>query len=347
MKQLAISQFRKYGLIGVISCATMLGTSFCLLSQAKDYSATQGHPSLASGLIWPTQGNLTQGFNTYHEGIDIANSTGTPIVAAASGTVIKAGRDDSGWGLGNVIEIQHPDGSHTVYGHNSRLLVSKGQQVTQGQVIAEMGSTGNSTGPHLHFEYHPDGRLAVDPAAGLPSLVAGRIPPPQTATAAPKPIDPPPVVSQTVRNNADTRGNTKLYPNLNVYSGGRQQGNSLRVPRAIAPKPLQPIAVTPAPATYAVAATFNQCGNPLIEGETASSLVKVCRENGQLFYMGQLKQQPSASMQLAAWRVGQDRYQADNGSYSYFISPRGVEVWRNGRQLRSEPFNGSLKISRF
>jgi lysostaphin len=347
MKQLAISQFRKYGLIGVISCATVLGTSFCLLTQAKDYSATQGHQSLASGLIWPTQGNLTRGFNTYHEGIDIANSTGTPIVAAASGTVIKAGRDDSGWGLGNVIEIQHPDGSQTVYGHNSRLLVSKGQQVTQGQVIAEMGSTGNSTGPHLHFEFHPDGRLAVDPAAGLPSLVAGRIPPLQRATAAPKPIAPPPVVSQAVRNDADTRGNT-TYPNLNVYSGGRQQGNSLPVPRAIAqPKPLQPIAVAPAPATSAVAGTFNQCSNALLEGETASSRVKVCRKNGQLFYMGQLKLQPSASMQLAAWRVGQDRYQADNGSYSYFISPRGVEVWRNGRQIRSEPFNGSLKVSRF
>ncbi len=347
MKQLAISQFRKYGLIGVISCATVLGTSFCLLTQAKDYSATQGHHSLASGLIWPTQGNLTRGFNTYHEGIDIANSTGTPIVAAASGTVIKAGRDDSGWGLGNVIEIQHPDGSQTVYGHNSRLLVSKGQQVTQGQVIAEMGSTGNSTGPHLHFEFHPDGRLAVDPAAGLPSLVAGRIPPLQRATAAPKPIAPPPVVSQAVRNDADTTGNT-TYPNLNVYSGGRPQGNSLPVPRAIAqPKPLQPIAVAPAPATSAVAGTFNQCSNALLEGETASSRVKVCRKNGQLFYMGQLKLQPSASMQLAARRVGQDRYQADNGSYSYFISPRGVEVWRNGRQIRSEPFNGSLKISRF
>jgi lysostaphin len=346
MKQLAISQFRKYGLIGVISCATVLGTSFCLLTQAKDYSATQGHHSLASGLIWPTQGNLTRGFNTYHEGIDIANSTGTPIVAAASGTVIKAGRDDSGWGLGNVIEIQHPDGSQTVYGHNSRLLVSKGQQVTQGQVIAEMGSTGNSTGPHLHFEFHPDGRLAVDPATGLPSLVAGRIPPLQRATAAPKPIAPLPV-SQAVRNDADTRGNT-TYPNLNVYSGGRPQGNSLPVPRAIAqPKPLQPIAVAPAPATSAVAGTFNQCSNALLEGETASSRVKVCRKNGQLFYMGQLKLQPSASMQLAAWRVGPDRYQADNGSYSYFISPRGVEVWRNGRQIRSEPFNGSLKISRF
>ncbi|MBD2743034.1 M23 family metallopeptidase [Coleofasciculus sp. FACHB-1120] len=343
MKQLAISQFRKYSLIGVISCATVLGTGFCLLTQAKDYSTTPGHHSLASGLIWPTQGNITKGFNAYHEGIDIANSTGTPIVAAASGTVIKAGRDDSGWGLGNVIEIQHPDGSHTVYGHNSRLLVSKGQQVTQGQVIAEMGSTGNSTGPHLHFEFHPDGRLAVDPATGLPSLVAGKIPPRQMATAAPKPIAPPPV-SQAVRNNAVTRSNNPTYPNLNVYPGGRQQGNALPVPRVIAPQPLQPIVGA---ATSGVAGTFNQCSNALIEGETASSRVKVCRENGQLFYVGQLKQQPSASMQLAAWRVGQDRYQADNGSYSYFITPRGVEVWRNGRQLRSEPFNGSLKISQF
>ncbi|WP_204104566.1 MULTISPECIES: M23 family metallopeptidase [Spirulina sp. CCY15215] len=117
-------------------------------------------------LIWPTTGQITQRFHRYHEGLDIAGSAGTPILAAGDGTAIKVGWDD--WGLGNAITLQHEDGSRTVYGHNQRLFVHVGETVRQGQTIAEMGSTGNSTGPHLHFEVLPNGRDPLDPLLFLP-----------------------------------------------------------------------------------------------------------------------------------------------------------------------------------
>ncbi|RAQ40206.1 peptidase M23, partial [Arthrospira sp. O9.13F] len=101
-----------------------------------------------------------------HRGIDIAGPVGTPILAAAPGVVIFSGWNSGGYG--NLVELEHPDGSVTLYAHNHRNLVSKGQKVTQGQLIAEMGSTGFSTGPHLHFEIHPTGNGAVNPMALLP-----------------------------------------------------------------------------------------------------------------------------------------------------------------------------------
>jgi murein DD-endopeptidase MepM/ murein hydrolase activator NlpD len=123
-----------------------------------------------AGYTWPAQGVLSSGYGwrwgRMHNGIDIAGPTGTPIVAAAPGTVTYA-RWNSG-GYGNLVEITHPDGSLTLYAHNNRILVSEGQQVSQGQQIAEMGSTGFSTGPHLHFEIHPAGQGAVNPMAFLP-----------------------------------------------------------------------------------------------------------------------------------------------------------------------------------
>lgn len=103
-----------------------------------------------NSLIWPTQGRISQNYHNSHFGIDITAPLGTPIVAAQTGEVVFAGWDI--WGLGNALKIKHADGTVTVYGHNQRLLVRSGQQVSQGQIIAQMGSTGNSTGPHLHFE---------------------------------------------------------------------------------------------------------------------------------------------------------------------------------------------------
>ena len=87
--------------------------------------------------------------STYHQGIDWATPTGTPVYASSGGTVIY-----SGWasGYGYCVTIRHPDGRQTRYAHNSRLVCSVGQYVSQGQVIAYSGSTGNSTGPHVHFE---------------------------------------------------------------------------------------------------------------------------------------------------------------------------------------------------
>ncbi|MBN3925582.1 peptidoglycan DD-metalloendopeptidase family protein [Nostoc sp. NMS4] len=120
--------------------------------------------------IWPTKGTLTSGFGMRwgrpHKGIDIANSTGTPVVASADGTIEKAGWNNGGYG--NLVEIHHPDGSSTRYAHNSKILVQPGQQVHQGETIALMGTTGHSTGPHSHFEIHPSGKGAVNPIAFLP-----------------------------------------------------------------------------------------------------------------------------------------------------------------------------------
>ena len=125
----------------------------------------------SKGFIWPSKGAFTSGYGwrwgRMHRGIDIAAPIGTPVVAADDGTVTYAQWNDGGYGY--LVEITHPNGSVTLYAHNDRILVREGQQVTQGQQISEMGSTGFSTGPHLHFEIHPSGKGAVDPMAFLPS----------------------------------------------------------------------------------------------------------------------------------------------------------------------------------
>lgn len=125
-------------------------------------------PKAFEGYIWPAQGVLTSGYGyrwgRMHRGIDIAAPIGTPILAAAAGTVIDAGWHD---GYGYLVKIEHLDGSVTVYAHNNRNLVTYGQKVQQGEQIAEMGNTGNSTGSHLHFEIITKDRKIVDPMAFL------------------------------------------------------------------------------------------------------------------------------------------------------------------------------------
>jgi murein DD-endopeptidase MepM/ murein hydrolase activator NlpD len=120
--------------------------------------------------VWPAQGVFTSGYGwrwgRMHKGIDVANNVGTPIVAAAAGRVTFAGWHDGGYGY--LVEITHEDGTLSRYGHNSRLLVREGDEVAQGQTISEMGSTGRSTGPHLHFEIHPPGGGATNPLHFLP-----------------------------------------------------------------------------------------------------------------------------------------------------------------------------------
>jgi murein DD-endopeptidase MepM/ murein hydrolase activator NlpD len=138
------------------------------LAPADTYLPKGG--AVFNGYIWPAQGELTSGYGwrwgRMHKGIDVAAAVGTPVVAAAPGTVTYAEWNDGGYG--NLVEITHSDGSSTLYGHNDRLLVREGQEVEQGQQIAEMGSTGFSTGPHVHFEVHPRGQGAVNPIAYLP-----------------------------------------------------------------------------------------------------------------------------------------------------------------------------------
>ncbi|MCT4596079.1 MAG: M23 family metallopeptidase [Anaeromicrobium sp.] len=114
---------------------------------------------------WPTHGRITSKFGyrlspltnrrQFHKGIDIANKTGTNILSAANGIVVFSDRMS---GYGNTLIISHGYGYRTVYAHNQRNLVKVGQKVTKGQLIAKMGNTGRSTGPHVHFEVHYNGK---------------------------------------------------------------------------------------------------------------------------------------------------------------------------------------------
>lgn len=118
-------------------------------------------PSLPGKFLWPSVGGyrITQYFTWRHRGVDIAVSHGTPVFASEAGTVIS-----SGWirGYGYQVTIDHGNGLKTRYAHNSKLLVVKGQQVARGQTIALVGSTGRSTGPHIHFEVFANG-VRVNP----------------------------------------------------------------------------------------------------------------------------------------------------------------------------------------
>jgi murein DD-endopeptidase MepM/ murein hydrolase activator NlpD len=138
---------------------------------AKIQAAQAGTPVIprsGSGVfVWPVGGTLTSTFGwrwgRMHEGIDIGAPGGTPIAAAAAGVVIHAG-----WmgGYGNLVVIDHGGGIATAYGHQSSIAVGSGQQVSQGQTIGYVGSTGHSTGNHLHFEVRVNG-AAVDPLGYL------------------------------------------------------------------------------------------------------------------------------------------------------------------------------------
>ncbi|MFZ4803118.1 MAG: LysM peptidoglycan-binding domain-containing M23 family metallopeptidase [Synechococcus lacustris] len=133
--------------------------------QLPDFGAPQPSQRNYGSFLRPAAGPLTSGYGwrwgRMHKGIDIANSVGTPIVAVADGVVISSGWNDGGYGY--LVELSHRDGTVTRYAHSSRLLVSKGMTVAQGTPLALMGSTGHSTGPHLHFEIHPPGSGAVNP----------------------------------------------------------------------------------------------------------------------------------------------------------------------------------------
>lgn len=121
--------------------------------------------------LWPAEGVITTNF-TYrgrhvgHSGIDIAAPTGTPIYAAVSGSVTASGWNP--FGYGQLVIVRGLDGRDYYYAHNSKLLVRQGQRVGQGERIALMGSTGNSSGPHLHFEVR-DGARILNPFALLPA----------------------------------------------------------------------------------------------------------------------------------------------------------------------------------
>lgn len=145
-------------------------------SQAEPEEAVT--PKSNGRLMIPTSGTYTSAFggragnkimSSDHQGIDIANSIGTPIYAADSGVVTKSSTVSVGYGT--RIDIQHDSGFTTRYGHSNKLFVREGDRVSKGQVIAEMGNQGKSTGPHLHFEVmQTTTGKRVDPANMIPGL---------------------------------------------------------------------------------------------------------------------------------------------------------------------------------
>lgn len=146
----------------VDALAVQSATLAAAIRDAQAGSTETGVPS-AAGFIWPVNGAVVSGYGLrwgrLHEGIDIAASTGTSIWAAAAGTVIYAG-----WlgGYGNLVVVDHGNGLSTAYAHASAIVVTVGQTVSQGETLSLVGSTGNSSGPHLHFEVRVNG-VAVDP----------------------------------------------------------------------------------------------------------------------------------------------------------------------------------------
>lgn len=132
---------------------------------AQGSSPTFSAPS-GGNFIWPT---VSQGISTYfawwHPGIDLPNRSAPPVVAADGGVVTVAGWPDN-YGYGNRVMIDHGNGYQTLYAHLSNIYVSAGQRVSRGQTIGQMGSTGRSTGTHLHFEIHFKG-IALNPLSIL------------------------------------------------------------------------------------------------------------------------------------------------------------------------------------
>ena len=149
----------------------------------KSEEASRKDQTAVGGFIWPTACRLITGgyggrdapcpgASTYHLGVDIGASWGSDIYATKAGTVMLA---NEGWnyGLGYCVKIQHDDGTSTVYGHMSRVIAVAGQRVAQGQVIGKIGSTGVSTGPHLHYEIRIGGvnGTAINPLPYLPGYI--------------------------------------------------------------------------------------------------------------------------------------------------------------------------------
>ncbi|MGI9626628.1 MAG: M23 family metallopeptidase [Longimicrobiales bacterium] len=151
-------------------------------SMVEAADSMEAHRQLleATPTILPTAGLLSSRFSnsrfhpilhrfTAHEGVDVHATTGTPILAAAGGVVKSAGKRS---GYGNAVIIEHGYGYTTLYGHASKLLVKAGQRVQRGDVIAQVGSTGLATAPHLHYEVHVRGR----PVNPMDYVISGAVP---------------------------------------------------------------------------------------------------------------------------------------------------------------------------
>ena len=153
-----------------VEIITPAATAPELSSIPESAPQTPSLPSLDQTFIWPISGTINSGFGprgaSFHDGIDIAAPEGTPVRAIESGEVVYS---DQLRGYGNMVILRHADGFVSVYAHNERNLVRQGQQVSRGEIIARVGSTGRVTGPHLHFEIRRDNK-AQDPLHYMPRL---------------------------------------------------------------------------------------------------------------------------------------------------------------------------------
>ena len=150
-------------------------------TEARDALLPHGTP-LSEGFVGSGYGMRNDPFNgqmSMHTGVDFAAPVGTPIFAAAGGVVVSAEANPA---FGNAVEIDHGKGLSTMYAHTSRMLVKNGDFVRKGQKIAEVGTTGRSTGPHLHFEVHVNGS-PQNPSKYLASLRSGGVGTTVTASA--------------------------------------------------------------------------------------------------------------------------------------------------------------------
>lgn len=157
---------------GIRGSLIRVGQRLVLAPLTSTALASRGNlsSSRSTSLLWPVLGTITSGwgyrtrFEKFHYGLDIAAPTGTPIKATCAGEV-----EFAGWrnGYGYCVFLNHGDGFKTAYGHASKLYVKKGQKVAAGESIAAVGSTGFSTGPHVHFEVRINDTL-VDPMTVLP-----------------------------------------------------------------------------------------------------------------------------------------------------------------------------------
>ncbi|WP_303673959.1 M23 family metallopeptidase [Vampirovibrio chlorellavorus] len=190
----------------------------------------------------PVSGQLTSHFGwrvdpltgsqRFHGGIDLAAASGTPVYAPQAGLVMFSGYYG---GYGNVVVLSHGNSLFTLYGHNSQLLVRPGDVVYRGQVISKVGSTGRSTGPHLHFEVHHNGQYVnpvtylsyLQPGSGAPLMAQAR--PLQTsrvvASTAAQPMDSDSgVQTLTVKHvNRKSHRNYTTGKSVELVSGNRVQ----------------------------------------------------------------------------------------------------------------------------
>jgi len=139
--------------LSLVNCSSVKGSS------RSDSTLADPVPGARVSLDFGTRPNPFTKKDYFHTGIDLAADSGTPVLAAEGGVVTKADKNDQ---LGNFVLLRHDDGTETFYAHMERTLVTAGQEIIRGEKIALVGSTGVSTGPHLHFEVRKDGR-PIDP----------------------------------------------------------------------------------------------------------------------------------------------------------------------------------------